>query len=191
MRTILSASIKLLMEIFMIRHTSVDVPHGVCYGQTDVPLKPSFEQEAEIVKQGLAEHSFDAVYTSPLSRCIKLATYCGYPDALRDNRLKEMNMGDWEMLAFDEIKDPQLQEWYNDFLHVPTRNGESYQDLLARVSSFLNEIKSSGKTTGHNKIAIFAHGGVLLCAQVFARVLTPENSIQKLPSYGEIIRISI
>ena len=179
------------MEIFLIRHTSVDVPHGVCYGQTDVPLKPSFEQEAEIVKQGLAEHSFDTVYTSPLSRCVKLATYCDYPDALRDDRLKEMNMGDWEMLAFDEIKDPQLQEWYNDFLHVPTRNGESYQDLLTRVSSFLNEIKSSGKTAGHNKIAIFAHGGVLLCAQVFAGVLTPENSIQKLPSYGEIIRISI
>ena len=175
------------MEIYLIRHTSVDVPPGVCYGQTDVPLKPSFEQEAEIVKQNLAEHSFDAVYTSPLSRCVKLATYCGYPDALRDNRLKEMYMGDWEMQAFTEIKDPQLQKWYDDFLHVPTLNGESYQDILARVSSFLDEIKLSG----HNKIAIFAHGGVLLCAQIYAGVLIPENSTRKLPSYGEIVRISI
>ena len=26
------------MEVILIRHTSVDVPPGVCYGQTDVPL---------------------------------------------------------------------------------------------------------------------------------------------------------
>ena len=179
------------MEIFLIRHTSVDVPQGVCYGQTDVPVKPSFEEEAEIVKQNLAELSFDAIYTSPLSRCVKLATYCGYPDAQRDNRLKEMYMGDWEMQVFDEITDPQIQEWYNDYLHVPTLNGESYQDLLTRVSSFLNELKISGKDLGRNKVAIFAHGGILLCAQVYAGIIFPENALQKLPAYGEIVRITI
>ena len=36
------------MEIYLIRHTSVDVPAGYAYGQTDVPLKPTFEEEAEI-----------------------------------------------------------------------------------------------------------------------------------------------
>jgi len=175
------------MEIFLIRHTSVDVPRNICYGQTDVPLKLSFEQEAEIVKQNLSEHAFDAIYTSPLSRCVKLASYCGYPDAQHDDRLKEMYMGDWEMKALDEIKDPRLQEWHNDFLHVSTRNGESYQDILARVSSFLNEIKSFG----YNKIAIFAHGGVLLSAQIYAGVITPAESLKKLPSFGEIASITI
>ena len=135
------------MEIYLIRHTSVDVPQGVCYGQTDVPLKQTFEQEAEVVKNNLAGHAFDAVYTSPLSRCVKLAAYCGYPDAQHDRRLREMFMGDWEMQAFDDIKDPQLQEWYDDYLHVPTRNGESFRDLLARVSSFLTELKTN---TGNN-----------------------------------------
>ncbi|HCC52226.1 MAG TPA: alpha-ribazole phosphatase [Porphyromonadaceae bacterium] len=177
------------MEIYLIRHTSVDVPQGVCYGQTDVPLKPSFEQEAEIVKENLAAHTFDAVYTSPLSRCVRLATYCGYPDAQQDDRLKEMCMGDWEMQPFDAIKDPQLQEWYDNYLYVPTRNGESYQDLLTRVSSFFRELKS--KAGSDHKIAVFAHGGVLLSAQIYAGVFNPENALQKLPSYGEIIKISI
>ena len=177
------------MEIFLIRHTSVDVPPGVCYGQTDVSLKPSFEQEAEIVKENLAAHTFDAVYTSPLSRCVKLATYCDYPDAQQDDRLKEMFMGDWEMQVFDEIEDPQRQEWYDNYLHIPTRNGESYQDLLARVSSFFADLK---KDSNHQqKIAVFAHGGILLSAQIYAGVLTPVNALQKLPSYGEIVRIVI
>ncbi|MDR1221885.1 MAG: alpha-ribazole phosphatase [Tannerella sp.] len=177
------------MEVYLIRHTSVDVLQGVCYGQTDVPLKPSFEQEAEIVKGNLAAYTFDAVYTSPLTRCVKLATYCGYPDARQDDRLKELFMGDWEMLPFDEIKDPQLQEWYDNFLSVPTRNGESFRDLRARVSSFLKELANSA---GRNhQIAVFTHGGVLLSAQLYAGISRPENAMQKLPSYGEIIKISI
>ncbi|MDR0699025.1 MAG: alpha-ribazole phosphatase [Tannerella sp.] len=177
------------MEIFLIRHTSVDVPQGICYGQSDVPLKSSFEQEAEIVKKQLDNETFDAVYTSPLSRCVKLSAYCGYPDALRDDRLKEMYMGDWEMRTFNEIEDPRLQEWYDDFLHVPTRNGESYQDLLARVSSFLNELRSSENASGYDKIAIFTHGGVLLCVQSLTGYIHPDNVIQQLPAYGEIVRI--
>lgn len=179
------------MEIYLIRHTSVDVPSGVCYGQTDVPLKPSFEQEATIVKEQLAEHTFDAVYTSPLSRCVRLATHCGYPEAQRDDRLKEMFMGDWEMQVFDEIEDPQLQEWYNNYLHVATRNGESYSDLYKRVSSFLEEKKADGQKSGHSKIAIFAHGGILLSAQIYAGIIAPTNALQKLPAYGEIVRITL
>ena len=175
------------MEIVLIRHTSVDVPPGVCYGQTDVPLKASFRQEAEIVKEQLADEVFDAVYTSPLSRCPRLAACCGYPDARRDDRLKELYMGDWEMQAFGDIKDPQLQAWYDDWLHVATRNGESYRNLLARVSSFLNEVKVSG----HKKIALFTHGGVLICARMLSGTLTGEQVSQQLPSYGEIIRITI
>ena len=34
------------MKVYLIRHTAVDVPSGTCYGQTDVPLKSTFEAEA-------------------------------------------------------------------------------------------------------------------------------------------------
>ena len=38
------------MNIYLIRHTSVDVPKGLCYGQSDVPLRPTFEKEAAVTK---------------------------------------------------------------------------------------------------------------------------------------------
>ena len=81
------------MEIILIRHTSVDVPRGVCYGQTDVPLRDRFKEEATITAQQLQDDVFDAVFTSPLSRCTRLAEHCGYPDAIRDARLKELDFG--------------------------------------------------------------------------------------------------
>ena len=59
------------------------------------------------------------------------------------------------------------------------------------VASFFSDLKVTGKTFGYNKIAIFAHGGVLISAQVYAGTISPENAMQKLPAYGEIVRITL
>ena len=91
------------MEIYLVRHTSVDIPAGYAYGQTDVPLRPSFEDEAEAVKKNLSGHTFDKVWSSPLTRCTRLATYCGYPDAEKEDRIKEISFGEWEMKSWDEL----------------------------------------------------------------------------------------
>ncbi|MDR0348323.1 MAG: alpha-ribazole phosphatase [Tannerella sp.] len=173
------------MEVYMIRHTAVDVPFGVCYGQTDVPLKDSFEKEAAIVKENLRSISFDACFTSPLSRCTRLASYCGYPDATRDDRLKELNFGDWEMQEFNRIQDPRLAEWFRDYLHVPATNGESLEQLHTRVAFFLDELK----TGDYECAAIFAHGGVLIAAQVYAGLVDADKGFKNLTSYGGMIRL--
>ena len=55
------------MVVYLIRHTSVDVPQGVCYGQTDVPLNPTFEEEAAQTSARLKGLQFDKVYMSPLT----------------------------------------------------------------------------------------------------------------------------
>ena len=72
------------MNIYLIRHTSVDVPKGLCYGQSDVPLRPTFEIEAAVTKAKIESIHFDMAYTSPLSRCTRLAQYCGFGDTIRD-----------------------------------------------------------------------------------------------------------
>lgn len=174
------------MEVILIRHTSVDVPPGICYGQTDVPLKPSFEQEAAVTAENLKVYlPFDHVYTSPLTRCVRLATYCGYPDAERDKRLMELNFGSWEMKSFDNNDDPRLKEWYADYLNVAATGGESFAMQYQRVGQFLDELK----TKSYKRVAIFAHGGVLICAQIYAGVITAEEAFSALTPYGGIIKI--
>lgn len=175
------------MKIWMVRHTSVDVPAGTCYGQTDVPLKESFPEEAVQCKANLPEIQFDAVYTSPLTRCTRLATACGYPNARYDNRLKEMYFGEWEMQRFEEIVDPNIQEWYNDYLHHPASGGESFMDLYNRVASFLNEVRDSGK----QNVLVFAHGGVLMTALLYSGKATPETIFSMQPPYGGMICLEL
>ena len=180
------------MEITLIRHTSVDVPPGVCYGQTDVPLKDSFEQEAAITLSRLKaslpeEENFDHAFTSPLTRCVRLADYCGYPDAERDKRLMEINFGAWEMKPFDRNDDPRLQEWYADYLNVAATGGESFAMQYERVGRFLDELKQKP----YRRVAIFAHGGVLICAQIYAGHITAEEAFSSLTPYGGLIQITL
>ena len=180
------------MEITLIRHTAVDVPPGVCYGQTDVPLKESFEQEAATTLTCLKAHmpeggTFDHVYTSPLTRCVRLADYCGYPNAERDKRLMEINFGAWEMKPFNQNDDPRLQEWYADYLNVVATGGESFAMQYERVSRFLDELKQKP----YRHVAVFTHGGVLNCVQIYAGLLTAKEAFNALTPYGGIIRVTI
>ena len=175
------------MKVTLIRHTSVNVPKGVCYGQTDVPLNDTFCEEAEIVAKSLSGKTFDKVFVSPLSRCFKLSDHCGYVDATRDDRLKELDFGDWEMKRFDEIADPRLEEWFNDFLNVPVTGGESFMMQYARVASFLDELNQQN----YKHVAVFAHGGVLICARVYAGELELNEAFRELSPYGAVIEIDI
>lgn len=175
------------MKVTFIRHTSVDVPKGICYGQTDVPLKESFPEEAAVAHGKISSAHFDKVFTSPLSRCVRLADYCGFSNATRDDRIKELNFGEWEMQYFDKISDPALQEWFADYIHMPATGGESFMMQYERVSCFLDELKQQN----YNNVAVFAHGGVLICAQIYAGKLKPEDAFSSLPPYGGITEIEI
>lgn len=176
------------MKVIFIRHTSVDVPKGICYGQTDVPLAASFPEEARIVREKIRSYRFDKIYCSPLSRCVELAHFCGYDDAVKDDRLKEMNFGEWEMKAYDEIKDPKLQEWFNDYVNVIPTGGESVLDQRKRLESFITEIK--GQHTD-SVIGAFTHGGILINALVAFGDRTYEDVYNSIPPYGAIIEIEV
>ncbi|MGN1376613.1 MAG: alpha-ribazole phosphatase [Prevotella sp.] len=175
------------MEVIMIRHTSVDVAKGTCYGWTDVPVAQSFEKEATITKSQLESMTFDAVFSSPLTRARLLAGFCGFDNPVIDDRLKEINMGDWEMRMFDEIKDDNLQRWYDDYINCTPTNGESYMMLYKRVASFFDELK----TKPYKRVAIFAHGGVLMCGGVYAGLFTIKDSIKHLVPFGCLQTIEI
>ena len=176
------------MELILVRHTSVAVAKGTCYGWTDVALSDTFEQEATLTRTALLAYApFDAAYSSPLSRATRLDSFCGFENATIDPRLREMHMGDWEMQRFDEITDENLQRWYADYMNVRTTNGEGFPDIYARVSSFLNMLK----TQTHRRVVVFAHGGVLICAGIYAGLFKRENAFDNLTPFGGLLKITI
>ncbi len=179
------------MNLILVRHTRVDVPPGTCYGQTDVGVADSFEQEAAQTKAALDglwnDGRPDTAFTSPLTRARLLADYCGFPDAIVDRRLMEMNMGDWEMQRYDDITDPYLQQWYDDYLHLPTPHGESFPIQCKRVATFLDALKDGG----HSRVVVFTHAGVIGAAMVYAKRYTPQEVWQHAVPYGGVVELNL
>lgn len=176
------------MQVYLVRHTAVDVPAGIAYGQTDVPLKDSFETEAEKTLKALENLRFDRVFSSPLSRCTRLAARCGYPDAIPDERLKELSFGDWEMKSWKEVSaDPYSEQWFGDWLHVPAHNGESFMQLYKRVFDFMEELLRQDL----QQVCVFAHGGTIAAACVYAGECLPQEAFTQVPPYGAVVSIKI
>ena len=83
------------MEIYIIRHTRVNIAKDTCYGQSELALADTFEAEAQAYQKALPKN-FDAVYSSPLKRCMQLAKRLGYGDVTAVDDLMEMNFGHLE-----------------------------------------------------------------------------------------------
>lgn len=174
------------MKIYFIRHTAVDVPAGYAYGQTDVNTKASFTEEAQCVKRKIETIQFDQVWSSPLSRCSKLASFCGFPNAIKESRIMEINFGEWEMKTWEEISaDPRSEKWFNDWVNTPIPQGESLQNQYDRVKDFLDTIRGEK----YNNVCLFTHGGVLACARVYIGEISLKEALNKVPPYGTVMPI--
>ena len=169
------------MKVYLIRHTAVDVPQGMCYGQTDVPLKASFEEESKLVQVVIKELTPDAIFSSPLSRCTRLANSCGYSNALLDDRLKELNFGAWEGRQWDAL---DMSVWENDWISSPPPQGESFIEMYDRVASFFDELKDAD----YESVIIFTHGGVISCARIYFEQVEIEHAFDQKINYGELMK---
>jgi len=169
------------MFLTLIRHTSVAVLPGYCYGQSDVDISTTFQTEAKQVLSKLQGNSFDAVYSSPLSRCRKLANYCGFKEPILDDRLMELNFGDWEMKAWTEIEDTQLQRWFDNWVYEAPTRGESFQSLLNRVEEFLLEIKK----LPIQRAVLFTHSGIFRSVEVIINRLSVAEAFDNKVEYGD------
>ncbi|SFK41499.1 alpha-ribazole phosphatase [Proteiniphilum acetatigenes] len=169
------------MKLYLVRHTRVDMPSGICYGQTDVPLAASFETESESVRSRLSKIQFDAVFCSPLSRCIKLGSFLAYQFQL-DDRLKELNFGEWEGRTWDTIFESETgQKWFGDYLNEACPNGESYQQMLYRVENFIADLP---ETDGN--ILVITHAGVIRAFRVLLKNWPVKKAFDKPVAYGQI-----
>jgi len=181
-----SKNTKTDMILHLIRHTKVNVEPGVCYGQKDVELLESYPEELEAVKEQIKDLKFDAHYSSPLTRAKTLATDLFADAVIFDDRLMELNFGDWEGKAWDEIKDPFLDKWMEDFVNKKCSNGESFVMLNERVVQFLEDLKK----LEHEHIAIVTHGGVIRTLQAIHKKIELKEAFNEAPAgFGELIQL--
>lgn len=173
------------MEIIFIRHTTPDIEKGICYGQSDLNVTDTFTEEIiPILKDVPINDDNTAYFSSPLIRCKKLAKKLA-ENICFDDRLKELNFGDWELKNWNEINKEDLNIWMEDFVNIPAKNGESYIDLHKRTTSFLSEISKLKK----DRVVVVTHAGVIRSLHSFINKIPLQKSFDLKLKYGQILKI--
>ncbi len=157
------------MKLTLIRHTSLQITPGICYGQSDIDVAASFADEVANTQKKLTNMTFDAIYTSPLQRCVKLTEALNVGEHIEDARLMELNFGDWEMHAWDDIPRDIFDDWAHDYANLAPPKGETFSQLQQRAIHFLDEMLS--KHSNEN-ILVISHGGLIRA--LLAHVLNME-----------------
>lgn len=106
----------------------------------------------------------DAVYASPLKRCVETASLI-YPNQLPnfDKDLCECNFGDFENKNYMELEgNPDYQAWIDSNGTLPFPNGENIQDYKNRSVAAFDRIIEESIENGYNIISLVAHGGTIM-----------------------------
>jgi len=151
-------------RIHLIRHGQVVGYDQQRYnGQTDVALTDLGVEQYHRLKERLAETPISACYTSDLTRCVTGATIICEQfgiEPVRRRELRELNIGVWEGMTWQEIQATWPEEWrarLADLVNHRVTRGESLLDVETRVMPVINEIVERHKG---QELLVVGHGGV-------------------------------
>jgi broad specificity phosphatase PhoE/ribonuclease HI len=143
-------------RLLLIRHGATEYTEQKKYsGRVDVSLTAEGrKQAASVARRVKALHPVAAI-SSPLSRCTETAALLGVPVSTDDD-LVEVDFGAWDGMTFADVRESYQTE-LNDWLastSVAPPGGESFESVAARVSSFVDRVRSShpGQT-----VAVVSH----------------------------------
>ncbi|UKJ06290.1 alpha-ribazole phosphatase [Solitalea lacus] len=172
------------MDIYLIRHTEVNIAKGICYGQSDLDvLQDSVQQTSEQLSLLLPQNK--TLYSSPLKRCKTLASHLTN-QVLFDDRLMEMNFGDWELQDWNNINQAELNPWMEDFVNIQVPNGESFVQLHGRTVDFINELINNQE----KQIVIITHAGVIRSWLCEVLGIPLKNAFKLAIDYGSVSKLS-
>ncbi len=163
-------------ELFIVRHADAIpgedeiIPSGI---YDDLPLSRVGREQAQALAERLSSSSFDAMYSSPLRRCLEtaapLAELLGIKPVIIEG-LKEIRLGNIRPLPNDghdlAALTKALQERQVDIVRLAGEDGhfdvipdsESSAAFRKRVVETLDEI---ARNHIGQRVLAFAHGGVV------------------------------
>ncbi|HUF87559.1 MAG TPA: histidine phosphatase family protein [Thermohalobaculum sp.] len=136
--------------MIFLRHPTPQAPPGLCYGRLD--LAAGAAAEAEIARALDLTPPVARVIASPARRCRGLAEALAARDGVAlelDDRLRELDFGDWENRRWWDIPRAESDPWAADPWRLAPPGGESFGALHARVAAVLAETGPGAGLVSH------------------------------------------
>lgn len=134
-------------------------------GRSDVPLSAGGRAEVKSWRVPAEFAGFEWI-SSPLLRAVETAALLGGGEAPRDERLTEMDWGEWEGQHLDALRrelGDLMRAWEARGLDFCAPGGETPRQVQQRLTPFLAERAASGR----GAVAV-AHKGVIRAVYAMA-----------------------
>lgn len=176
-------------EITLVRHGAIELEGNSrrFIGQLDLPLSGAGIQQALKLKERLRTIPISNVFCSDLKRSVETAAILanaqsGLSPTHRPD-LREINLGEWDGLTYDEVREKmpeEFQERGRDIVHYRPPGGESFLDCAMRVVPAFFEMLH----TTRGDLLIVGHAGVnrIILCQVLGMSL--QNLFDIRQDYG-------
>jgi broad specificity phosphatase PhoE len=129
------------------RHGQTELNRGGrLQGRLDAPLSELGSRQAAALARGFAAEPVARVVSSPLRRAADTATAIARVhglDVAVDDRLIELDYGDWDGLALGDVPAGAWDAWRADPGFAPP-GGESLVDVTARIAAFCAAVGDTG-----------------------------------------------
>ena len=165
------------MILYAVRHgqTNKNI-YGLVQGQTEADLNEYGIKEAEKLQPLVKSLDIDVVISSPLRRAkdtAKIITNNELPINI-DDRLIER---DWGMCEGANIDEVDTVKCWNFYLNSDANGIEKVQDLLKRISEFIEDIKVKYKD---KKVLVVTHSAILRAIHYCLHPIPEDGDMSKL-----------
>ena len=158
---------------YFVHGTTTDNEKHLSSGWADVELSELGKKQSVELKALTRDKSFDVVFCSDLKRAFESARliWDRIVPIVPDQRLRECNYGKYNSKPSDVVEPMQENMIWDKF-----PEGESYEDVKARIADFLEFLKDNynGKS-----VAIVAHKAPQLALDVLLRGKTWEQAFKE------------
>ncbi len=145
---------------YFVHGSTMDNEKNISSGMSDVELSELGRKQSSDLAEQIKDEKFNVVFCSDLKRAVESSKimFGGRLEIIQDKRLRECNYGDFNGKSSDVVEPMQEQ-------NITTRfpNGESYEDVKARILDFLKYLKNN--FDGQN-VAIVGHKAPQLALDV-------------------------
>lgn len=165
------------MILYLVRHGETEKnKYGLVQGQTECDLSKKGMDDAKQIIPLVRNIKIDVVVSSPLKRTVdtaKIITEGRFP-INTDDRIIERDWGLCEGASIDEVDTVKCWNFYEN----TDNNGiEKVQDLMNRVSDFIEDMKD--KYPDKN-ILVVSHSAVLRAFHYCLRSIPEDGDMSKL-----------
>lgn len=157
---------------YFVHSITEDNEKGLATGWMQGGLSREGINRAKALRADMQSRPFDAVFSSDLERAVsstKLFFQDKFP-VFVDWRLRECSYGDFDGKPASEFK----RNCEQHYIETPYPSGESYKNVEARISSFLNDLSAQ---FNYSNVAVVAHQAPQLALDVLLKKQTWHEAI--------------